>query len=202
MTKVANTISKTIGIIIKLKYQIPQTTLLAIYNSFILPYLDYCLLAWGHDSKRIDKLQRRALSNNRQKSFFSHTDPIFKKLNVLKIYDLHYVKQLKFYFKYTNNCLLVYFQNFTFQTGLKIHNYNTGGCTNLRNSIVKHEFSRECIRYQLPIVINNTPLIISNKATTHSMTGSTEYIKKICISKNNTVCNINHCYICNMLNQN
>ena len=147
-------------------------------------------------------MQKKAIRIIDKSHFFSHTDPIFKKLNVLKIYDLHYVQQLKFYFKYTNNCLPVYFQNFTFQTGLETHNYNTRGCTNLRNSIVKHEFSRKCIRYQLPIVINNTPLIILNKATTHSMTGFTEYIKKFCISKYNTVCNIIHCYICNMLNQN
>ena len=59
VTKVVNTISKTIGIINKLKYQLPQTTLLTIYNSFILPHLNYCLLAWGHDSKRIHKLQKR-----------------------------------------------------------------------------------------------------------------------------------------------
>ena len=77
------------------------------------------------------------------------------------------------------------FSSFTFQTGLKIHNYNTRGCAYLRNSIVKHEFSRTCIRYQLPIVINNTPLIIIDKATTHGITGFTEYIKKVCM-------NINH----------
>ena len=182
MTKVANTISKTIGIINKLKYQLPQTTLLTIYNSLILPHLNYCLLALGHDSKRIHKLQKKAIRIIDKSHFFSHTDPIFKKLNVLKIYDLHYVQQLKFYFKYTNNCLPVYFQNFTFQSGLKIHNYNTRGCTNLRNSIVKHQFSRKCIRYQLPIVINNTPLIILNKATTHSMTGFTEYIKIVLVN--------------------
>ena len=56
--------------------------------------------------------------------YFSRTDPIFRKPNVLKISDLHYVQQLKFYFKYINNCLPVYFQTFTFQTGLEIHNYN------------------------------------------------------------------------------
>ena len=59
VTKVANKISKTIEIIYKLKYQLPQTTLLTIYNSLILPHLNYCLLAWGHDSKRIHKLQKR-----------------------------------------------------------------------------------------------------------------------------------------------
>ena len=48
--RVANKISKTIGIINKLKYQLPQTTLLTIYNSLILPHLNYCLLAWGQDS--------------------------------------------------------------------------------------------------------------------------------------------------------
>ena len=96
MTKVANKISKTIGIINKLKYQLPQTTLLTIYNSLILPHLNYCLLAWGHDSKRIHKLQEKAIRIINKSHFFSHTDPIFKKLNVLKIYDLHYVQQLKF----------------------------------------------------------------------------------------------------------
>ena len=40
VTKVANKISKTIGIINKLKYQLPQTTLLTIYNSLILPHLN------------------------------------------------------------------------------------------------------------------------------------------------------------------
>ena len=67
--------------------------------------------------------------------FSSHTDPIFKKLNILKINDLHNVQQLKLYFKYINNCLHAYFQNFTFQTGLVIHNYSTRGCTDLRNSL-------------------------------------------------------------------
>ena len=112
---------------------------------------------------------------------------------------MYYIQQLKCYFKNTNNCLPMYLPNFTFQTGLEFHIYNTRGCTNLRNSIVKHEFSRKCIRYQLPIVINNTPLIILNKAITHSITGFTEYIQQFCISKYNTVCNINHCYICFLL---
>ena len=59
MTKVASKISETIGIINELKYQLPQTTLLTTYNYLILPHLNYCLLAWGHDSKRIHKLQKR-----------------------------------------------------------------------------------------------------------------------------------------------
>ena len=103
MTKVANKISKTIGIINKLKYQLRQTILLTLYTSLILPHPNYCLLAWELDSKRIHKLQKMAIRIIDKSHFFSHTDPIFKKLNVIKIYDLQYVQQLKFYFKYTSN---------------------------------------------------------------------------------------------------
>ena len=61
VTKVANKISKTKENNNKLKYQLPQTTLLTIYNSLILPHLNYCLLTWGHDSKRIHKLQKKVI---------------------------------------------------------------------------------------------------------------------------------------------
>ena len=58
VTKVANKISKSIGKIIELKHQLPQTTL-TIYHNLFLPHLNYCLLAWGHDSKRIHNCKKR-----------------------------------------------------------------------------------------------------------------------------------------------
>ena len=54
VTKVANKMSKTIGINKKFKY-------LAIYNFLIPPHLNDCFLAWGHGSKRIHKLQKRLI---------------------------------------------------------------------------------------------------------------------------------------------
>ena len=86
--------SQTIGVINKLKHLIPQKTLLTIYNSLILPHINYSILAWGHDSNRILKLQPIA-----QGSFYTHSDPIFKKLNILKVNDIHLHQQLKLYFK-------------------------------------------------------------------------------------------------------
>ena len=43
-------ISKTIGMIAKLRYYVPSTVLVNIYNSLILPYITYGLLAWGNAS--------------------------------------------------------------------------------------------------------------------------------------------------------
>ena len=55
--KISNKISKIIGVLNKLKFIIPDQILLTIYNSLILPHLNYCILAWGYDSKRLYKLK-------------------------------------------------------------------------------------------------------------------------------------------------
>ena len=91
--------------IIKLKHLIPQKTLLTIYNSLMLPHINYCILAWGHDSNRILKLQKKAIRIIAQVSFYTHSYPIFEKFNILKVNDIHLHQQLKFYFKLINNIL-------------------------------------------------------------------------------------------------
>ena len=40
-------INKTCGILNKLKYHLPQSILLNIYNTLILPYLQYCAIVWA-----------------------------------------------------------------------------------------------------------------------------------------------------------
>ena len=58
-------ISKTIGIISRLRHFIPTPILLNIYRSLIYPYISYGLLVWGQASKtnlnKILMLQKRAL---------------------------------------------------------------------------------------------------------------------------------------------
>ena len=61
INRTANKISKVIGIMYKLKHVFPQEALLAIYRSLILPHLNYCILIWGNITKRLFKLQKRAL---------------------------------------------------------------------------------------------------------------------------------------------
>ena len=48
---VALKISKTIGLLSKLRHFVPTHTLINIYNSLIAPYLRYGLVAWGQASK-------------------------------------------------------------------------------------------------------------------------------------------------------
>ena len=58
--KISNKISRSLGIMCKLKRFLPQNILKILYNSLILPHLQYCILSWGFKSERIFKLQKRA----------------------------------------------------------------------------------------------------------------------------------------------
>jgi hypothetical protein len=62
---VLSKISKTVGMISKLRHFVPKHTLLNIYKSLIGPYLSYCLVIWGQTSQSnwsaILVLQKRVL---------------------------------------------------------------------------------------------------------------------------------------------
>ena len=97
INKISYSISKTIGIIRKLKNVLPSSVLLTIYNSLILPQLTYGILVWGYESNCIFKLQKMALRAMTSSKYNAHTNPMFKKMHLLKVGDIHTVQQLIFF---------------------------------------------------------------------------------------------------------
>ena len=59
--EISKKISRVIGLIYKLQYILPQKILLSLYNTLILPQINYCILLWGKESKSILLLQKRAI---------------------------------------------------------------------------------------------------------------------------------------------
>ena len=55
---ISNKISRIVGVINRLKNYIPQNVLLTIYNTLIIPHLNYGILTWGFNSDRILKIQK------------------------------------------------------------------------------------------------------------------------------------------------
>ena len=141
--KISNKISKIIGVLNKLKFIIPDQILLTIYNSLILPHLNYCILAWGYDSKRLYKLQKKALRIINKSPYLAHTDPMFIKYNVLKVKDILEQNHLKFLFKLSHRSLPVYFYHFVSATGFNVHTHNTRHRHNIRTPKIKHEFRKK-----------------------------------------------------------
>ena len=120
--KSSNAYSKTISTLNKLKHVLSQQIKTLLYNSLIVPHINYCIMAWGFHTNRIIKLQKKALRIITLSNYNSHTEPLHKKLSMLKVDDILKLQQLKFYYKYIHNNLPVYLQNWRILFNYDIHN--------------------------------------------------------------------------------
>ncbi len=107
----------------------------------------------------------------------AHTEPIFKQLELIKLMDILTLQELKFYYKYKNNGLPYYLQNVPFHYNSLTHQTNTCTQQNILVGRTAHEYAKQCIRYDLPMLVNNTPKEILDKIDTHSLRGFAGYIK-------------------------
>ena len=73
LNAIGTKVSRVIGLLHKLKYVFPKKVLHSIYNSLIMPHLNYSLLAWGIKSNKIELLQKKAIRVLYSKSPIAHT---------------------------------------------------------------------------------------------------------------------------------
>ena len=138
---IAKKISKTIGILKRLKHILPQYTRIHIYNALIL-YINYGLLLWGYNGKRIFALQKKAIRLIANGKYNAHTDPLFKKLNILKFKDLFELCHLKLYYKYSHHKLPSYFLEMISLMHVTQNRYNMRNMSLLQTHKVKHDYAK------------------------------------------------------------
>ena len=63
---------------------LPSTIMKLIYNSFVLPHLNYCIAAWGCDLHRITKIQKKSIRIICKAKYNANTDPLFKEKTYLR----------------------------------------------------------------------------------------------------------------------
>ena len=97
-------------------------------------------LSWVHANKRIFKLQKKAVRIIYKERRLSHTDPIFKNLNLLKINDIYRLQLLKLFFKCKQNLLPVYFDLFDLTPNYRVHQHNTRKINKIHEPYVRHDF--------------------------------------------------------------
>ena len=81
-----NKISKNIGVIKRIRKNLPLYTLRMLYYALINPYFDYCNIVRGiernHHLENLFKLQKKAVRVITWSKWNSHSSPIFKQLNI------------------------------------------------------------------------------------------------------------------------
>ena len=86
-----NKIARQIYTLKQCKHMLDTNTMRTLYFSLIHPHITYGILAWGSANKsylqRTNILHKRAIRMISKSHYNSHTEPIYKKLNILNIYD-------------------------------------------------------------------------------------------------------------------
>ena len=113
-----------------------------IYNSSILPHMNYSLLAWGSNCHSIELLQKVAVRVVNFKLPLAHTEPILKNINQLKLPNVYTFHLPKLYNKLDRNKLPPCSDNFVLHYGTYhqnlLNNY-------IRLLAIKCEFEKKII---------------------------------------------------------
>ena len=92
---------------------------------------------------------------------------------------------LTFYYKFITGKLPVDLQNLSFYPNRFCHGFNTRTFDDIHINRIKHEFAKRCIRYDIPLTVNNT-----NKIVTHSLHGFSCYVKKHLLQNYKNLCSV------------
>ena len=150
INSVKRKVAKGIGIICKAKRWLTQNTLSTLYYSFIYPYMQYGVLAWGYTYKSyldpLIKMQKRAVRLIALAARNDHTGPIFRKLNMLNLSNIYVLNVMMFMYKNHHGLLPVFEE--MFNTNCEFHGHYTRQSNKIHVPSWHLEVMRRSIRVQ------------------------------------------------------
>jgi len=156
--KIKTKIAKNIGLLCIARKILAKSTLILLYNTFIQPYLIYCLEVWGstNDSFLLPllRIQKRAIRIIASVSPRTPSQPFFSNFNILKLNRLYQYMLAIFMFKYNRNLLPPSFCNL-FTANEEIHNYYTRYRSSLRVPISCSVSQKRTVKYMGVTMWNN-----------------------------------------------
>ena len=204
---IALKVSKITGIMYRLKFILPADVLLTIYNSLILPHFNYCHLAWGSNitaGHKLHLLQKKAVRIVDHRHFLAHTEPICKRLRIVKIVDMFQISIWKFYYKLMNNMLPSYFEYMKPVQPVACSYYGIRK-PRLHPPIINHEFGEQMVQYRLIKILNednHETTLNKNNIYSQSFFTFKVTLKINKINSYSDTCNIRDCNICKMDQEN
>ena len=171
---ICSKISKNVSIISKIRHILPPILTRSLYLRLIEPYISYCNLVWSSSGKsqalnRVLKIQKRYVRLISFSSYRAHSQPLFKQLNILTVYQI-YQNQLAIYmFRILNN-LVPHLCHHHFVWNASIHDHNTRSSHHLHVPYCRTGLRQNTIQFQgpklwniLPEEIRSAPSIINFK---------------------------------------
>lgn len=164
-------ISKNIGILCKLRTILPERHLFMLYNSLILPYIQYCNITWASVGiskiEPIHILQKKALRICTNSAYLAPSSPIFFRLKTLTVYDIHQLK-IAILMYYVKNGLAPNNISSLFQTNNDVHQYNTRSSEKFHYPIANSRSVLQSVKHTGPRIWNSLLNDTSSSSTISS----------------------------------
>ena len=96
LSQLSKKLSRTCGILLKIRNYLSTDILRCIYNSLFMSFLQYGIAIWGKTFSSyiepIFKLQKKAIRTISHQTVLSHSLPLFKGLQLLRVSDVFKLK--------------------------------------------------------------------------------------------------------------
>ena len=162
------------------KNYLAQNNLRQLYFTLINPHLLYGNILWGSAYKSVlQKLvtqQKKAIRVITHSKYNEHTPPLFKRMNILKLDDMHEIELAKFTFKHREKSLPSPLLNI-FSENTLVHSYNTRQHLNFHINKINVDVVFRSFIYQGPCVWAKLPTEIKVSKTSKSLGSRLKRIK-------------------------
>ena len=172
--KIANKMSRAIGIMHKLRKIIPMQILKLMYSSMIPLFCNHSLGVYLQTSVRIAK---EGDTNYYKTQFNAHTEPLFRELSLLKVDHIFQLQCLKLYYNITNGRTPAFFLSM-FVLNDTVHSYQTRHRGDIHIPLTNTTSAQNCIRQYVPRLIATMPVLVMSKVNTDSYIGFSNYVKQ------------------------
>ena len=150
---VCKKVSKSIGVLNKLKTFTPFSTMKSLYYSLIYPYLNYCNLIWGGTfSTHLNPLiilQKKAIRIINNTSYLHHTNNLFFNCSILKLNDIHRFNLVKYMYKLNDH-----------STFTRSHDYLTRSRNLLNPNFHRLTVTQNSVSFKGPLEWNKLPIFV------------------------------------------
>ena len=164
---IGNKLATAIGILRKLRYFLPSSTLLLLYHALVQPHILYALPLWGSSFpsylNKMQRLQNKAIRVIAKAKFRDSVTPLYYKLKILKISELREFESAKLMHQRSKSLLPTHLSSI-FTDISSIHNRSTRSQSPQKMNIPKFSTSRcqNSIRYQGSIIWNSLSQSLRN----------------------------------------
>lgn len=171
ITLITKKISKNLGVLARIRHNIPFQSLISLYYTLIYPYLSYCNIVWGHNFKsylhNLITLQKRAVRIICHLPYYAGTQPSFRHHKILSLENINKYQILLYMFR-LHNKLLPKAISIDLQTGTEIHSHYTRSAHHYRSHHARlrvKQFSLPCTG---PHLWNSLPESLKNLKSVNS----------------------------------